>query len=451
MSVSSQLDSLESAWALSDTFFADNSIERQALCRPISLRNPFIFYFGHLPSFAWITLRPLLNANALHPTFDDLFSRGIDPDVEDPTECHDHPAAPVKWPSWSEVLSYRDAVRTQVRERIAAQADDTKELAHTIRLVAEHEAMHVETLHYMLAQQQRPTKNCCLRDAERPQREFRDDKPPCYTWIEVEGADVPLGVPSHRGFHWDNERNAASAGVTSFSIAQHAVSVGDFLRFVRAGGYLRRELWSKGHWAWICREGMQHPLSWMCNGDGAMEGDIHVLTSVGPGMEGHGARVDYADMLQWPVSVSLAEALAYAKWSGASLPSEPQWLLAAYGNEGARGNGGHVDVMTGRLHSVSTGCLSTGGAVGLVGNGWELTTTLFEEFEGFRPTERYPEYSKDFFDSKHYVLKGASWVTHEILVRGSFRNFFQAMYPYVFSKFRLVLPQAGDGEGRSDE
>lgn len=49
-----------------------------------------------------------------------------------------------------------------------------------------------------------------------------------------------------------------------------------------------------------------------------------------------------------------------------------------------------------------------------------------------------PTYSTDFFDNKHYVLKGASWATDTTLVRASFRNFYQARYPYVFSKFRVV-------------
>ena len=52
----------------------------------------------------------------------------------------------------------------------------------------------------------------------------------------------------------------------------------------------------------------------------------------------------------------------------------------------------------------------------------------------------YAGYSADFFDGKHYVLKGASWATDEVFLRRSFRNWFQPHYPYVFSKFRCVYP-----------
>jgi formylglycine-generating enzyme required for sulfatase activity len=42
----------------------------------------------------------------------------------------------------------------------------------------------------------------------------------------------------------------------------------------------------------------------------------------------------------------------------------------------------------------------------LVGNGWEWTSTVFGPFPAFRPMASYPEYSADFFDGQHYVMKG---------------------------------------------
>jgi formylglycine-generating enzyme required for sulfatase activity len=50
----------------------------------------------------------------------------------------------------------------------------------------------------------------------------------------------------------------------------------------------------------------------------------------------------------------------------------------------------------------------------------------------------YPEYSADFFDGEHYVIKGASPVTARALLRPSFRNWFRAQYPYVYATFRLT-------------
>ncbi|CAI5463414.1 unnamed protein product [Closterium sp. Yama58-4] len=68
--------------------------------------------------------------------------------------------------------------------------------------------------------------------------------------------------------------------------------------------------------------------------------------------------------------------------------------------------------------------------------GWEWTSSPFEPFPGFEKMEEYPEYSSDFFDGCHFVLKGSSPVTHPCMVRDSFRNYYQRQYPFVFAKFR---------------
>ena len=74
----------------------------------------------------------------------------------------------------------------------------------------------------------------------------------------------------------------------------------------------------------------------------------------------------------------------------------------------------------------------------LVGNGWEWTRTPFAPFPGFVPLASYPEYSADFFDEEHFVMKGASAATARELLRPTFRNWFRARYPYVYATFRCV-------------
>jgi formylglycine-generating enzyme required for sulfatase activity len=59
-------------------------------------------------------------------------------------------------------------------------------------------------------------------------------------------------------------------------------------------------------------------------------------------------------------------------------------------------------------------------------------------FEGFEPHASYPQYSADFFDGKHYVVKGASPVTPIAHIRRSFRNWYYGDYPYLYAKFRTV-------------
>ena len=96
-----------SAWARTDRIFEiipAEEIERQ----PIVWRHPFIFYVGHLPAFSWNQIcGSLLKWKSFNPYFDELFCRGIDPDV-DTGECHWHPEVPQAWPNLADTLEYRD-------------------------------------------------------------------------------------------------------------------------------------------------------------------------------------------------------------------------------------------------------------------------------------------------------------------------------------------------------
>ncbi len=137
----------------------------------------------------------------------------------------------------------------------------------------------------------------------------------------------------------------------------------------------------------------------------------------------------------WPVYVSHAEAAAYARWKGRRLMTEAEWHRAA---EGA--TPGHADFAG--FDPVPVGSYprsaSIHGVHDLIGNGWEWTSTIFGPFDGFSAMRSYPEYSADFFDGQHYVMKGASPATAKELIRPSFRNWFRSNYPYVYAKFRTV-------------
>jgi formylglycine-generating enzyme required for sulfatase activity len=78
------------------------------------------------------------------------------------------------------------------------------------------------------------------------------------------------------------------------------------------------------------------------------------------------------------------------------------------------------------------------GVFDLLGNGWEWTSTGFAPLPGFEPFEFYRGYSADFFDGKHYVMKGGSSRTDACMLRRSYRNWFQPHYPYIYSSFRCT-------------
>jgi len=158
--------------------------------------------------------------------------------------------------------------------------------------------------------------------------------------------------------------------------------------------------------------------------------------------------------LSWPVYVSHEGASAYAEWRGWLLPTEAQFQRAAYGaSDGRERSYPWGEASPSREHGVfdfaswdpePAGSHPAGrsawGVDDLVGNGWEWTNTVFAPFPGFRPLPSYPEYSADFFDGQHFVMKGASPATARELIRPTFRNWFRPRYPYLYATFRCVRP-----------
>jgi formylglycine-generating enzyme required for sulfatase activity len=157
-------------------------------------------------------------------------------------------------------------------------------------------------------------------------------------------------------------------------------------------------------------------------------------------------------VLDAPVYVTHVEAEAYARWKGRRLPTEAEFHRAAYstpegderlhpwGDQPPDFTRGNFDFVS--FEPVATGAYPDGasawGVHDLAGNGWEWTSTVFEGFDAFEPMPSYKQYSADFFDRAHYVLKGASPVTARELVRRSFRNWFRPNYRYVYATFRCV-------------
>src|SRR2546428_2369657 len=112
--IESLADQLTGIWRRTDLLFGIVRSEF-VLARPIALRNPILFYIGHLPAFCSNHYcRAVMRRPPIDPTFDEIFERGIDPDVDDPSRCHPHPEAPDAWPTLGDVLAYRDKVREQV-------------------------------------------------------------------------------------------------------------------------------------------------------------------------------------------------------------------------------------------------------------------------------------------------------------------------------------------------
>jgi ergothioneine biosynthesis protein EgtB len=429
---------LEAAWERSDRLFALLTGDAW-LQRPIALRQPFIFYLGHLPAFAWNQIwRGVLRRPPFNAEYDRLFERGIDPVGDD-----FRPAA-VAWPSERDVIAYRDRVRELLRGacgdvRALEGVDQLADRGRIYQIVIEHELMHHETLLYMVAQLDARYR---ARPAWLPPPVTEGAAPPGV--VHVPGARVTLGAkPEAVPFGWDNEFPEHEVEVEPFDVDATPVRNREYLEFVAAGGYERREFWTAEGWAWKERAGVRHPDNWMRDGRGWLVHTVFDALSLG-------------EAADWPVQTSWAEARAYARWAGGDLPTEAEFHRAAYGApDGPRrhpwGDDGpcpaHGSFDFRAWGPTPAGSHPAGasawGVHELVGNGWEWTSSPFAPYPGFTAYARtYPGYSADFFDGAHYTMLGASWATDTALVRRSFRNWFQPHYPYVFAKFRCVRREA---------
>jgi gamma-glutamyl hercynylcysteine S-oxide synthase len=355
--------------------------------RPIRLRNPIVFYEGHLPAFAVNTLAKLtLGRRGVDEHYETLFARGIDPEDEasasSPTDL---------WPARAEVQAYGAAAEALVEATLRELPDD--EATFT---VLEHELMHQETLLYMFHE---------LDYAKKRRAGF---SPPVSGRAEARptSATIPAGA-AHLGqtspcFGWDNEFPAHSVHVPAFTIDAHNVTNGRYLEFLEATGAPPPHFWRREEGVWFWR-GMFELIPLPLDG---------------------------------PVYVAYEEATAYARWKGARLPTEAEFDRAAYGAE--QSPDGNFDLRHWDPVPVGSYAPNGFGLYDLIGNGWEWTSTLFAPFDGFAAMPSYPQYSVDFFDGAHYVLKGASPATPKELVRRSFRNWFRPAYPYVYATFRCV-------------
>ena len=231
--------------------------------RPIALRNPIVFYEGHLPAFSLISLvKRGLGKGGVNERLEQLFARGIDPDIG--IDCR-----PAQRRIHHLALARRSAgvrcARRRAGRRCArsAAAFDFEGRAHpamrrgeAIYTALEHEAMHQETLLYMWHRLSHEHK----QKPAGPSYEV-GDAPPTYGVARIPAGKATPRLCTRRGAVWLGQRVRRRTTFRSpaFEVDLHSVTNADFLSFVEAGGYSKRALWSDEGWAWIQQERVQQP------------------------------------------------------------------------------------------------------------------------------------------------------------------------------------------------
>jgi ergothioneine biosynthesis protein EgtB len=311
-------------------------------------------------------------------------------------------------PSLEEVLAYRK----HVDDAIARLGGD----ARLIELGLQHEQQHQELmltdLKHLLSRN--PLKPAYQKQWPLTAIEAREPR-----WIGVPDGLYEVGHAGE-GFCFDNETPRHRVWLDAFEMASHPVTHGDFLAFIDDGGYRRPELWLSAGWDAVTARGWQAPLYWEKR-DGAWRlFTLHGEVPVDPHTPA--------------CHVSFYEADAFARWSGARLPTEAEWEVAARDTP-LQGN----FVESGALHPLALREAPPAGKLAQAfGDVWEWTRSDYAPYPGYQPAAgAIGEYNGKFM-SGQYVLRGGSCATPASHIRATYRNFFPPEARWQFSGLRLA-------------
>ncbi len=318
-------------------WFAWDSVTRKMISRddllskPVKLRNAYIFYLGHIPTFLDMHVA---RAAGLPPTEPDyylqIFERGIDPDVDNPDQCHAHSEIPDSWPAVEDILSFQERVRNRVRGFYdAAAVTSERKMGRALWLAFEHEAMHLETLLYMLIQSEKiaPPPDVKMPDFRALAAQAEVLGVP-NEWITVPQSVVELGmddpenenIPT-RYFGWDNEKPRRVVEVGAFAAKARPITVGEYTQYLAETGVTQLPA------SWIDQNS---PAKTVSNGDlHRVENDCKAETNGVSTLQqfsrGKAVRtvfgfvpLDFA--AHWPIVASYDEIAGCAAWMGGRIP-----------------------------------------------------------------------------------------------------------------------------------
>jgi ergothioneine biosynthesis protein EgtB len=217
-------------------------------------------------------------------------------------------------------------------------------------------------------------------------------------WRSHPGGLVAIGHAGG-GFHFDNEAPRHRQWLEPFCLAETLVSNEDYAAFIADDGYRRPELWMSEGWAVVQERGWCAPRYW--------RGEWEF------GLAGRRPRHPQAPVRH----LSWFEADAFARWSGARLPSEAEWELVV--TEAAQPGGRPLPQAFGAL--------------------WQWTATPYRPYPGFQPAAgAVGEYNGKFMTSQ-FVLRGSSFLTPAGHARPSYRNFFAPHCRWMAAGLRLAM------------
>jgi 5-histidylcysteine sulfoxide synthase/putative 4-mercaptohistidine N1-methyltranferase len=398
--------------------------------KPISLRHPLIFYYGHTATFfVNKLLLTRMITKRINQQFESMFAVGVDEmSWDDLNDAH------YNWPTPAEVKNYRDQVRALVIDLIdnapLQLPIDWKNPWWAIIMGIEHERIHLETSSVLIRQHK--------LEFVKPSAQWKPSQEttnaPINQLLTVPSGIVELSKQKDDSFYgWDNEYGQHQATINEFQASQFLVSNFEFCEFVEAGGYLNSHNWEEEGKNWLSFTKAQHPTFWVKKTQGWY---LRLMTEEVP------MRWD------WPVEVNYHEAKAFCNWKKSEtglairLPTEDEWyrLYDHVGLQDLTFNKANSNIHLDYAASSSpVNKFSHGEFFDVVGNVWQWTETPIYPFEGFEVHPIYDDFTTPTFDQRHNLIKGGSWIScgNEALYSSRYafrRHFFQhAGFRYVIS------------------
>ncbi len=317
-------------------------------------------------------------------------------------------------PGLAEILRYRAHVDVAMEAAIARGLNNAS--TDLLILGVNHEEQHQELiltdLKYLLSRNP-------LRPAYQSQWPLTAIDPGKATWHTFEGGLQEIGHDG-TGFAFDNELPKHREYSQPFALQSHPVSHGDFLAFIADKGYQRPELWLSAGWDTVLQQRWQAPLYWEQQDGAWYTFTLHGMVPVESNT---------------PIChISYFEADAFARWSGARLPTEAEWEIAA---APLTVSGNFLE--SNALHPLAQRQQSDVAQLSQVfGDVWEWTQSDYRPYPGFRTAPgAVGEYNGKFM-SGQYVLRGGSCATPQRHIRATYRNFFPPAARWQFSGLRLA-------------
>jgi ergothioneine biosynthesis protein EgtB len=348
-------------------------------------------------------------------------------------------------PTVKDTVRYRNHVDEQMLPFLESIANkpDAENILSLVRLGLEHEMQHQELLVYdlkhLLCDQYDAAINPAPAAVAKVEGVAEIEGGLFWLGYQVQSPKSKVQSPPNYSFAFDNEKPQHQVFLQDYALDRRLTSNGDFLEFIRDGGYQNFRWWFSEGWEVVNRDGWRAPLYWELLDDQWMIRDFAGLHRV-------------EDKANEPVChVSFFEASAFAKWAGKRLPTEAEWEKAASNNPQTRQQTafpwGNEAVDESRANLFENGLWapapigafpagqSPDGCQQLIGDVWQWTTSDYVPYPGFK--SEFDEYNDKWFVNQK-VLRGGSFATPQAHIRSTYRNFFHTNERWMTSGFRCA-------------